>query len=68
MPVKLANIHYSSKKFAQNKLQSFAGQKNFSGRSLKYIYNSVDIRNYDLSEAIISVIEDCYSYSYKEGP
>ena len=39
-------------------------QKNFSGRSLKYIYNSIEKINYDLSKAIVSVLEDCYSNSY----
>ena len=66
LAIKFANIHLYSKKFAKNELELFAGQKNFSGRNLKYIYNSVNIRNYDLCESIISVIEDCYSNSYKK--
>ena len=66
LAIKLANIHIFSKEFAKDKIHSFAGQKNFSGRSLKYIYNSINIRNYDLTEAIISVFEDCYCFSYSD--
>ena len=65
LAIKLANIHGEAKEFVKDKIQSFAGQKNFSGRSLKYIFNSINIRKYDLSEAIVSILEDCYSNSYK---
>ena len=65
LAIRLANVHKKAKEFTQEKIQFFAGQKNFSGRSLKYIYNSINKRNYDLAEGIISVIEDCYSFSYK---
>ena len=66
LAIKLANIHQVAKEFVNKEgVQKFAGQKNFSGRSLKYIFNSIDKKNYDLSEAIVSVLEDCYSNSYK---
>ena len=67
LSIKLANMHGQAKEFVRNKkIESFAGQKNFSGRSLKYIFNSINIRNYDLPEAIVSVLEDCYSNSYEK--
>ena len=66
LAIRLANMHNKAKYYAQDKIQLFAGQKNFSGRTLKYIYNSINIRNYDLSEAFISVLEDCFSFSYKK--
>ena len=62
---KLANIHITSKNFAKDKLSLFAGQKNFSGRSLKYIYNTIKVRINNLNESIKSVIQDCYCNSYK---
>ena len=62
----MANIHNFSKEFAKQKIQSFAGQKNFSGRSLKYIYNFIIFINYYLSVEIISVFEDCYCNSYEK--
>ena len=65
LSVRLANIHLSSKNFAKNKIFLFAGQKNFSGRTLKYVYNTIKSRKGNLPEAIISVIEDCYCNSYK---
>ena len=65
LAIRLANVHKKAKEFSLDKIQFFAGQKNFSGRSLKYIYNSISKRNYDLTEGIISVLEDCYSFSYK---
>lgn len=66
LAIKLANIHQYSKEFAKDKIQKFAGQKNFSGRSLKYVYNSIEVRNYNIDEAIISVFEDCYCNSYQD--
>ena len=65
LAIRLANVHTEAKEFTKEKIQLFAGQKNFSGRSLKYIYNSINKRNYDLAEGIISALEDCYSFSYK---
>ena len=65
LSIKLANIHLTSKNFAKDKLLLFAGQKNFSGRTLKYIYNTISVRKNNLAEAVISVIEDCYCNSYK---
>ena len=65
LSINLAHIHFSSKEFAKDKLLLFAGQKNFSGRTLKYIYNTIKARKKNLSESIISVIDDCYCNSYK---
>ena len=65
LSIKLTNIHFNSKIFAKDKIMSFAGQKNFSGRNLIYIYNTIKSRKNNLPEAIISVIEDCYCNSYK---
>jgi len=66
LSIRLSNIHLSSKNFAKDKILLFAGQKNFSGRTLKYIYNTIKSRKDNLPESIISVIEDCYCNSYKE--
>ena len=65
LSIKLTNIHLNSKNFAKDKILLFAGQKNFSGRNLIYIYNAIKSRRKNLSEAILSVIEDCYCNSYK---
>ena len=66
LSIRLSNMHLSSKNFAKDKLSLFAGQKNFSGRTLKYIYNTIVSRKNNLPESIISVMEDCYCNSYKE--
>ena len=67
LSIKLSNIHLNSKNFAKDKILLFAGQKNFSGRTLKYIYNTIKARKENLAESIISVIEDCYCNSYKKS-
>ena len=66
LSIRLSNIHLSSKNFAKDKILLFAGQKNFSGRTLKYIYNTIESRKNNLPESIISVFEDCYCNSYKK--
>ena len=62
--IKLANVHFEAKKICKNSLDKFSN-KDFSGRTLKFIYNSIKNReNYE--EQIISAIEDCYSIAYND--
>ena len=59
---KLENVHFEAKKICKNNLDKFSN-KDFSERTLKFIYNSLINRdNYE--EQIISAIEDCYSIAY----
>lgn len=39
----------------------------FSGRSIKFILNSLKIKPNNLNEGIISVIQDIYCYPYKKS-
>ena len=47
--------------------EDFAGKKFFSGRSLKFILNSLKARKTNIEEGIISVIQDIYIYPYKQS-
>ena len=60
--IKLANVHFEAKKICKNSLDKFSN-KDFSGRTLKFIYNSI-INREKYEEQIISAIEDCYSIAY----
>jgi MoxR-like ATPase len=65
--IKFASIHHYSNELAIKNKEDFAGKKTFSGRSIKFILNSLKIRQKQLEEGIISVIQDIYCYPYKKS-
>ena len=64
MAARFANVHQYAKNKSKNQIDKFAGKKQFSGRTLNFVFNSLSNRK-DLREQIISAIEDCYSVSYE---
>ena len=64
---KFAKIHHFSNELAINNKEDFAGKKTFSGRSIKFILNSLEINPKNINEGIISVIQDIYCYPYKKS-
>ena len=65
--IKYANIHHYSNELALKNREDFAGKKTFSGRSIKFILNSLEKNSNDLNGGIISVIQDIYCYPYKKS-
>ena len=65
--IKYANIHHFSNEKARNNKEDFAGKKTFSGRSIKFILNSLKILPNEIEEGIIGVIQDIYCYPYKKS-
>ena len=65
--IKFANIHHYSNNLVEKNKEDFAGQKNFSGRSLKFIINSLKAEPDNINKGIIRVIQDIYCYPYKKS-
>ena len=63
MAARFANVHQYAKNLSKTEIDKFAGKKQFSGRTLNFVFNSLNNRD-ELKEQIISAIEDCYSVSY----
>ena len=64
MAARFANVHQYAKNKSKNEIDNFAGKKQFSGRTLNFVFNSLSNRD-QFNEQIISAIEDCYSVSYE---
>ena len=64
MAARFANVHQYAKNKYKNEIDKFAGKKQFSGRTLNFVFNSLYNRE-DIKEQVISAIEDCYSVSYE---
>lgn len=64
MAARFANVHQYAKAKCKNEIDNFAGKKQFSGRTLNFVFNSLYNRT-DFKEQVISAIEDCYAASYK---
>ena len=65
--IKFGNIHIYSNKLATKNKKDFAGKKTFSGRSIKFILNTLKNKIDNVEEGIISVIQDIYCYPYKKS-
>ena len=65
--LKFANIHHYSNELVLKNKEDFAGKKTFSGRSIKFILNSLKICPNDIENGIINVIQDIYCYPYKKS-
>lgn len=63
MAARFANVHQYAKNLSKNEIDKFAGKKQFSGRTMNFVFNSLNNRE-DFNEQVISAIEDCYSVSY----
>lgn len=64
MAARFVNVHQYAKNLSKTQIDKFAGKKQFSGRTLNFVFNSLNNRD-ELKEQIISSIEDCYSVSYE---
>ena len=62
LSIKFANVHHYSNELVLNDSEDYAGKKMFSGRSLKFIINSLKYNQGQLLEGIISAIQDVYCY------
>ena len=65
--IKFGNIHIYSNELAIKNKEDFAGKKTFSGRSIKFILNTLENKKDNFEEGIISVIQDIYCYPYKKS-
>ena len=65
--IRFANIHHYSNELAIKNKEDYAGKKTFGGRSIKFIFNSLNKRSDNIIEGIISVIQDIYCYPYKKS-
>ena len=65
--IKFGNIHIYSNELATKYKKDFAGKKTFSGRSIKFILNTLKNKIDNVEEGIISVIQDIYCYPYKKS-
>ena len=61
------NVHHYSNELAIKNKEDYAGKKTFDGRSIKFIFNSLQKRDNNIPEGIISVIQDIYCYPYKKS-
>ena len=64
MAARFANVHQFAKKKSKDEVDKFAGKKQFSGRTLNFVFNSLNNRDI-FKEQVISAIEDCYAVSYE---
>ena len=62
---RFAKMHITAKEESKRYSDDFSGKKIFTSSSIKFIYNIVKNKIENLEDCIISVIEDCYYYSYK---
>lgn len=65
--IKFATIHHYSNELVNKNKEDFRGKKTFSGRSIKFILNSLKTKPQNIEHGIISVIQDIYCYPYKKA-
>ena len=65
--IKFASIHHYSNELVEKNREDFAAHKTFSGRSIKFILNSLKLNQNNINKGISRVIQDIYCNSYKKS-
>ena len=67
LAIRIANIHNYVNQLLSEHKEDFAGKKSFSGRTIKFIMNTLKLEPKDFKKGIINVIRNIYCYPYKKS-